>query len=126
MSIFQGMDLYHVLCLVGIPSIISGLIALILQRRLKARDQRQEEISRQNATMERQNQAIMAGVQAILRDRLLQGYRHYFAKGWADFDDRENLENIWVQYHALGANGIMDGYRERFLALPVQNNTEED
>ena len=120
------MDAYHIICLVGIPSIISGLIALIIQRSIKRRDARQDEISRQNAEMEKQNKAIMAGVQAILRDRLLQGYRHYFAKGWADYDDRENLENIWRQYHALGANGIMDGYRERFLQLPVQNISEED
>lgn len=118
------MEWYQWLSIVGIPSIISGLVAILIQRGMKARDQKQEEIKQQSQEMEKQNKAIMAGVQAILRDRLLQGYRHYFAKGWADFDDRENLENIWKQYHALGANGIMDGYRERFLALPVASDRE--
>lgn len=89
---------------------------------MKARDERQEEIRQKSLEMEKQNRAIMMGLQAILRDRLLQGYRHYFIKGWADYDDRENLENLWVQYHALGANGIMDGYRARFLALPVSRD----
>ena len=112
------------LTLVGIPSIISGFVAILIQRGMKARDARQEEILRQNQEQEKQNKAIIMGVQAILRDRLLQGYRHYFTKGWADFDDRENLENIWKQYHALGANGIMDEYRNRFLALPVSQRED--
>lgn len=118
------MEWYQWLSLVGIPSIISGVVAILIQRGMKSRDARQEEIVRQNQEQEKQNKAIMAGVQAILRDRLQQGYRHYFHKGWADFDDRENLENIWKQYHALGANGIMDEYRKRFLALPVTDNRE--
>ena len=112
------MDVYQILMVVGIPSVISGIVALLLTRGLKARDAKQEEIRKQNETMEKQNKALMAGIQAMLRDRLLQGYRHYFEKGWADYDDRQNMENMWTQYHALGANGVMDGYRTKFLMLP--------
>ena len=119
------MALYQWLCLIGIPSVISGAVALVIQRGLKRRDARQEEMRIQSMAMEEQNRAIMMGVQALLRDRLLQAYRHYAEKGWADYDDRENLENIWKQYHALGANGIMDGYRASFLALPVSKNMKE-
>lgn len=106
--------------LVGIPSIISGIFAMIISRMLKKRDVKQAEIIAQNETMEKQNKAIMLGVQAFLRDRLLQGYKHYLAKGWADYDDRENMENIYTQYHALGANGIMDDLRNQFRNLPSQ------
>ena len=113
------MILIEILKLAGISSIISGIFALILQRILTSRDAQQEQLRLQNEEMERQNRAIMLGMQAILRDRLLQGYRHYLEKGYADYEDRENLENIFVQYHALGANGIMDDLRERFRALPT-------
>ena len=106
--------------LVGVPAIISGIFALIISRMLKKRDAKQAEIIEQNQVMEAQNKAIMLGVQAFLRDRLLQGYRHYITKGWADYDDRENLENIYTQYHALGANGIMDDMRKQFRTLPTQ------
>lgn len=109
--------------IVGIPSIISGLFALVIARMLKKRDAKQAEIIEQNQVMEAQNKAIMLGVQAFLRDRLLQGYRHYIAKGWADYDDRENMENIYKQYHALGANGIMDDMRVQFRNLPSQPKT---
>ena len=107
-----------ILKLLGISSLVSGIFLLIIQRSLKRRDAKQEQISRQNEELERQSKAIMLGVQAILRDRLLQGYRHYFQKGWADYEDKENMENIWRQYHALGANGVMDDMRLQFRRLP--------
>ena len=112
------MEWYQILMVIGIPSIISGLVARAINRGMKARDAKQEEIRAQSEAIERQNKALMAGVQAILRDRLLTGYKHYMAKGWADYDDRQNMENLWEQYHALGVNGVMDGYRAKFLALP--------
>ena len=112
-----------ILSLVGVPTIISGLFSLAVTKALKKRDVKQEIIMRQNADMEKQNKAIMLGVQAFLRDRLLQGYRHYLQKGWADYEDRENLENIYEQYHALGANGIMDDMRNQFRNLPTAPNS---
>jgi len=30
-----------------------------------------------------------------------------------------NLENVYIQYHNLGANGVMDDLRNKFLALPA-------
>ncbi|MBQ8072310.1 MAG: hypothetical protein IJ231_00945 [Clostridia bacterium] len=128
------MEWYQWAATLGIPSIISGLICglimLKINRTIARSDEekkladaaaktRDAEIKAQNETMEKQNRAMMLGMQAMLRDRLLQAYRHYETKGWADYDDRENLENIYTQYHALGANGIMDEYRNRFLALPT-------
>ena len=57
------MDLYQVFGLVGIPSVISGLVALLIQRSLKVRDERQEEIRAKSEEMELQNRAIMMGLQ---------------------------------------------------------------
>ena len=70
-----------------------------------------------------QTRAVKRGVQALLRDRLLQGYKYYRMQGWADEDDRSNLENVYEQYHALGANGVMDNLRLRFLDLPLDPQT---
>lgn len=130
------MTWYQLLTVVGVPTLISGIFMLMINRNLTRRDeerkkaesealQRDKDIKALNAEMETQNKAMMSAIQAMLRDRLLQGYRHYFAKGWADYDDRENLENIYGQYHALGKNGIMDEFRERFMALPVTKDNEE-
>ena len=129
------MGIVELVGVIGIPSIISGTAVLILTRSLNKRDRRQaaiqeqerirqQEIHRQNEELERQSRATMAGVQALLRDRLLQGYKHYFEKGWADYNDRDNMENIYTQYHALGQNGVMDEMRKKFLELPLDEKRE--
>ena len=127
------MDLVQILTILGVPGIVSGIICGIFMLKINrtiargdeknrqaeaTRAEREKEIKAQNEAMERQNAALMLGLQAILRDRLLQGYRHYAQKGWADYEDRGNMENMYTQYHALGANGVMDGYRVKFLQLP--------
>lgn len=121
------MNVYQWLCVVGIPSLVGLIWTTVINRQMKARDERQREIKEQNDKIEEQNKAVMAGVQALLRDRLVQSYRYYINKGFADYEDRKNLENIWKQYHALGQNGAMDDLRSAFRALPVyQGNNEVD
>ena len=91
------MNVWEIVKAAGIPALVLGLII----------------------TQWIQIRAVKKGVQALLRDRLIQGYKFYAAQGWADVDDRSNLENVYVQYHALGANGVMDDLREKFLRLPL-------
>lgn len=115
------MSLYQILSLIGIPTIVTIIIGLFVKAPLERRVKQNEETA--EATR-KQSQAIALGVQALLRDRLLQGYKHYFDKGWADYDDRSNMENVYTQYHALGVNGVMDDMRDRFLALPLTPPTK--
>lgn len=115
------MNLYQWLCVLGVPSVIGLLIGIFVKKPIERRIEAQEA---QQATQQAQSQAIMLGVQALLRDRLLQGYRHYIAQGWAAYDDRSNLENIYVQYEALGPNSVMDQLHAQFVNLPEQPTTE--
>ena len=95
------MDVWDIVKAAGIPALLLGVIV----------------------TTWVQVRAVKRGIQALLRDRLLQGYKFYRHQGWADEDDRTNLENIYQQYHDLGANGVMDNLRERFLDLPTDPPT---
>ena len=62
---------------------------------------------------------LKAGVQALLRDRLLQSYTYFEKQGYVDFNERENWVNMYEQYHALGANGVMNDIHDKFLSLPM-------
>ena len=95
------MTSYQWMCVLGIPSLLAGLATFI---KLQVH----------------QNRAMKQAVKAMLQDRLLRGYKHYLEKGWADLDDRKNLENVWVQYHALGGNGDMRDLRRTFRHLPME------
>ena len=106
------MNAYQWLCVAGIPSVITLIITRVITKRLT------EAESKADLTQKRSD-AIALGVRALLQDRLLQGYRHYEEKGWADYEDRANLENVWKQYHALGGNGDMNDLRKTFRHLPM-------
>ena len=91
-----------------------------IARRREEIERQQEQIRRQNEIMEAQNKATMLGVQALLRDRLLQSFKHYISQGWADYRDRENVKNLYEQYEALGPNSVMTDLYEQFTELPMQ------
>ena len=95
------LTLYNWLTLLGIPGMIASLFTFI---RLQ----------------HRQNNAVRAGLRAILRDRLLQCFHSCRRQGYATSDDRQNFENMYVQYHSLGGNGVMDDVRQKFFALPLE------
>ena len=100
------MNVYQWLCVLGIPSLIAGLFSFIV-------------------VQVKQNKAMRLAVQAILRDRLLQSYKFYFHQGWATYDDKQNVQNIYNQYEILGENGIMDRKHQKFLELPDETDDED-
>lgn len=67
---------------------------------------------------EKKTEAVCLGLQALLRDRLIATYNCYSEKGYAPIYIKENFENMWIQYHNLGANGVMDEIHEKFKHLP--------
>lgn len=62
--------------------------------------------------------AICLGLQAVLRAQMIDDYNYYSAKGYAPIYAKQNFENCWIQYEALGANGVMEGIRHQFMELP--------
>ena len=91
------MNVYQWLCVLGIPGMLAGLLGFI-------------------CLQVKQNRAMKLAVQAMLRDRLLQGYKYYEQLGYADYDDRKNMENMYSAYHGLGENGVMDDMQKKFSA----------
>lgn len=73
---------------------------------------------------EKKTESVQLGIQALLRDRLYHTYMKYTEKGYAPIYARENFENMYNQYHTLGANGVMDDVYKKFMALPLENESE--
>ena len=113
------MELSQILSVCGVSGIISGLvgvlIAVFLKRPLEKRVKDSEEANRH---VEEQNTATMLGVQALLRDRLLQAFNHYLARGWITAGERDNIENMYTQYEKLGPNNVIHGIYDQVRALP--------
>ena len=109
------MNAYQILSLAGVPTLVGIIIALVIKRPLEKRVQTAEANQVKQVA---QNTAIMLGVQSLLRDRLLQAYHYYKQQGYASYDERQNVVNMYTQYEALGPNSVMDKFHERFMALP--------
>lgn len=113
------MSLEQILSICGVSGIISGvvgvLIAVFLKRPLERRVQENEDA---NARVEAQNKATMLGVQALLRDRLLQAFNHYLARGWIGAGERDNIDNMYTQYESLGENNVISDIYDQVRALP--------
>lgn len=70
----------------------------------------------------RENDALMAGVQALLRDRIIQAYNHYVCeKGWVPIYAKESIDACYKSYEALGDNGVIDSLMEQLNELPNYN-----
>ena len=103
------MTLYQILSL----TLGSGLLVTILTA-----------VWRKIKVNEKKTESVQLGVQALLRDRLYSTYMHYQEKGYAPIYARENFENMYNQYHVLGANGVMDDIYRKFMDLPFEKESE--
>lgn len=66
----------------------------------------------------KRQKALEKGIQALLRAQMISDWNHYSEKGCAPIYAKENFENCWQQYEALGKNGVMSGIHKDFMALP--------
>ena len=113
------MEFEQILSICGTSGLISGfvgvLIAVFLKRPLEKRVKDSEDA---NARVEAQNKATQLGVQALLRDRLLQSFNYYLARGWIGASDRDNIDNMYTQYESLGENNVISDIYNQVRALP--------
>lgn len=97
------MSVFEWLCLLGVPALLTIVIKIIFNH----------------------IKGVKLGVQALLRAQMIHDYNKYSELGYAPIYARQNFENCWAQYHALGANGVMDDIHVKFLELPIENPEEE-
>lgn len=109
------MNVLQIVVSAVVSALVTIILGMIIKRPLEKRAEQAERIAEQES---KKQEALMAGVQAMLRDRLLQGYRHYEEKGYADYTDRSNMKNMYDAYHGLGKNGVMDDMQNKFMMLP--------
>ena len=113
------MDWYQILMLIGIPSIISTLMtALIISFVQNKRKTRTQE--------ETDNALTKQGLQALLRNELLQSGEKFVKNGYVDVANKQNYDNMYSIYHRLGKNGVMAKLYERVMNLPTSREERKE
>lgn len=64
--------------------------------------------------------AIRAGLVALCRDRILQGYRYYRQHNGISAQDLESMTKLYNAYHSLGGNGTITAIYEKIKTLPLK------
>ena len=63
-------------------------------------------------------QALKDGLQVTVKNDLKTKYEYWLDEGYAPNDAKDDLEKMYQVYHNLGANGVMDSTRAKFINLP--------
>lgn len=70
-------------------------------------------------------EAVQCGVQALLRDRIIQSYNHYMGKGYLPIFAHENIHNLFIQYQNLGGNSTICNLMYELDRLPKRDDGRE-
>ena len=91
--------------LTSILSAGMGMLLTYIFTGLRARNKRQD--------------ATQTGLQALLRDRIIQVYNHYVTeKKWIPIYAKDSIVSCYESYENLGANGVIDDLMAEIKALP--------
>ena len=62
--------------------------------------------------------SLTDATQTTMRTTLLHYVEKYLTRGWVTPEERASLYDMHQKYSALDANGYIDGYIDRVMALP--------
>lgn len=71
-----------------------------------------------------QFKAVKLGMQAILRNEIIEQYNKYVERGYIPIYALDNVEIMYNQYHALGGNGTVTHLFEELKELPTKKREE--
>jgi len=73
----------------------------------------------------REQKVIKHGIQALLRDRIIQSYNHCQDKGCCPIYALENVHDMFREYKALDGNGTIAKLVEEMEDMPRENTNDK-
>ena len=92
---------------------MGGIVSTYVNKKIKKVEDRQE-------CQKSKQSAIEKGVQALLRSQIITMYNKYIVIKSVPIYERENLEHLYIEYKALGGNGVIESLMEKLNALPTE------
>lgn len=76
-----------------------------------------KQLSRRQKDEIEKNKAIQNGMQALLRDRIVESYHKYQDLGYCPIEGKENVKRMYDAYHTLHGNDIATGLKDILLDM---------
>ena len=68
----------------------------------------------------KEDKVLRDGILALLHDRLYQECIRLIRRGWADVEDKRNVDHLAKPYFSLGGNGTGREIFDECMALPME------
>jgi len=72
------------------------------------------------------NAALNEGMQALLRDRIIQAYNHYKEMGYCPIYAKENVKRMYDSYHKLDGNDVATKLKNELLEMPTEKENQHN
>ncbi len=66
------------------------------------------------------NNALCSGVQALLRDRIIQSYNEYSEKGYCPIYAKDNIKRLYLPYSELDMDDVIKELVNKLLQMPTE------
>ena len=100
-----------------IPIFLSAFLAGVIGWFNRKMERREKKFEEEEQIRLAENEAICEGMQAILRDRIIQMYIHCEEKKDVPLYAMENMTHMYNAYHTLGGNGAISAIFEKFKKI---------
>lgn len=70
---------------------------------------------------QKKNEAIAEGVQALLRESLVDNYNKYSEKGFCPIYAKESIKRAYSAYHELEGNDVATELYKKMLSMPEES-----
>lgn len=107
----------------AIPSVLASFLSGVLLYKWKQQASAEQMEKEQQ---EKKHEALVNGVVAMLRDRLIQAMDEHITDGFAPIHRVEVITKMYTAYHDLGGNDIVSSTYSRFMGLPHQKDDASD
>lgn len=84
------------------------------------------QLAKRQAEDRKASHALHDGMQALLRDRIIQAYNHYQDKGFCPIYGKENVKRMYDAYHELGGNDVATELKDKLMKMPEEPAERED
>ena len=82
-------------------------------------------LAQRQKEQETKNDALCEGVQALLRNSIVNTYNRSLDRGYCPIYEKENIERVYSAYHLLHGNDIATGLYNKVLAMPTEKVTDD-
>lgn len=118
----MGTELILTICKWGITALLAGAVSFItakikLKKQLKTSEA--DALKERLQQIDNRNELLSNGMRSMLRQDIINTYDKYTKKGYAEVYVKDNIQDMYKNYHALGGNGTITHLVEEFMELPT-------